>query len=86
MQRDREGYWMKVGIYTTASTPPTVAVNERGASQGIGSAKSNPTTVGLPGPLPTLLRFPDVGCWQVTAKGVTGNASILVHVTELPLR
>jgi hypothetical protein len=85
MQRDAQGYWMKVGIYTLAATPPGVAIKEAGGAGRTGSSKSNPTAAGLPGPLPTTLRFPGVGCWEVTAQGISANATILVKVIELPL-
>jgi len=73
------GYRMKLGIWTSTSRPPAVAVRRVDGRQ-TGSASFAPTDQGLPGPLPTELRFPSAGCWQVTARGVTGLASILVRV------
>jgi hypothetical protein len=73
------GYRMKLGIWTSTNRPPAVTVRRAGGSE-TGSASFAPTSAGLPGPLPAELRFPSAGCWQVTARGVTGRASILVRV------
>lgn len=74
---DGQAYFLKIAIWTLQSEPPTVIVRQvRGAANG--SAAFFPTTAGLPGPLPTQVRFPTVGCWELTARGLTGSATARV--------
>ncbi len=79
VQYFRSSYYMKAPIYTLDSQAPRITI-ARLDGPGAGRAESNPTTEGLPGPLPTSLYFPSPGCWQVTARGRTGVATIHVRV------
>ena len=45
-----------------------------------GSVSMNPTSDGLPGPLPANVHFPSPGCWQVIAALGSESATITVHV------
>ena len=72
-------FFMKIGIYTLDSLPPTVsAVRSDGGATGV--VESDPTSSGLPGPLPTSVIFATPGCWIVQAHGTTGVAGIEVNV------
>lgn len=75
---DGTSYFLKVGVWTLASTAPLITVQQVGGKGGQGSASSSPTGEGLPGPLPTTLRFPAPGCWEVTAQGTDGRAQIRI--------
>jgi len=75
----RGGYRTKIGLWTSMTRPPAVTVRRVGGAE-TGSASFAPTSAGLPGPLPAELRFPSAGCWQVTARGATGGATIQVRV------
>jgi len=75
---DGKQYFMKLGIWTTMSRPPVVTVTRRDGT--LGSASFSPTSAGLPGPLPTSLMFPSVGCWDVKAEGATGIATAVIKV------
>jgi hypothetical protein len=72
-------FQMKIGIYTLDAHPPAMSIL-RSDGQGTGSAQFAPTSQGLPGPLPTGLSFPTVGCWKVEARGANGLAAIVVNV------
>jgi hypothetical protein len=79
---DGQGYFLKLGIWTLTSKPPAVTIRQIGDAQLSGTASFFPTTAGLPGPLPTQLSFPNVGCWEVTAAGSTGRAVARIMVDE----
>lgn len=72
-------YQAKVGMYTLDSKPPNVTVR-RIDGPGVGRAEFFPQIQGLPGWLPTIVYFPSAGCWDVTARGTRGEATIHVYV------
>jgi hypothetical protein len=69
----------KLPIYTLESKPPSFTVH-RLDGEGTGGLRSVPTTGGLPGPLPTVVYFSSPGCWEVSARGSSGHATIHVYV------
>jgi len=79
---DGQTYFVKIGMWTLTTQQPEVAVRQVGGAGGSGTASSSPTTAGLPGPLPTTLRFPTVGCWEVLAQGLSGLAAARISVDE----
>lgn len=79
---DGQAYYTKIGIWTSRTEPPSLAIRQIGGAKVSGSASFFPTSAGLPGPLPTRLRFPTVGCWEVTAQGITGSATIRIRFDE----
>ena len=71
---DGNTYFLKLGIRTLASLPPSIEVREIGGAHANGKAEVFPTSTGLPGPLPTRITFPHPGCWDITVIGVSGRA------------
>jgi hypothetical protein len=74
-------FFLKLGVWSLSSEPPVITVRKVGAKV-TGSAASSPTSEGLPGPLPTTLRFPSTGCWEVVGQGATGTARARIRVDE----
>lgn len=68
----------KYPLWVDTSRRPTVAVEGTQGTEGTGTAELAPTSGGLPGPLPVGVAIPAPGCWQITAQGQSGSASIVV--------
>lgn len=71
-------YFLKIGVWTLSTHAPVITVRQIGNALARGTSSSSPTGEGLPGPLPTTLRFPAPGCWDVTAQGVNGSAHVRI--------
>lgn len=77
-----ESYFLKLGIWTLMDKPPSVQVHRLDRAAPNGSASFRPTSAGLPGPLPTEIRFPTTGCWEITASGASGSARAVIRFDE----
>ncbi len=79
---DRQGdtATAKLPIWVGTSTLPQVTVAGILGTAGDGTAELRPTSEGIPGPVPMGVSIPGPGCWQVTVRGETGSASILVKL------
>jgi hypothetical protein len=84
VQWDGETYYLKLPIWTARDDPPSVTVRKVTDAQATGTVSFTPTSQGLPGPLPTGIRFPSPGCWEIAAVGTTGRAQIRLKVPAAP--
>ncbi len=74
------GFQGKFPMWVGQDELPSVSVVSAGGDMPEGTVEMNETTDGLPGPLPSTVRFPSQGCWTVTATLGEDTAQITVHI------
>ena len=76
-ERRGDEFYLKIGVWVGADSAPDLDVQEVDGP-GVGRVEQSPTADGLPGFLPTGVRVPAAGCWQVTAR--LGEDVVEIHV------
>ena len=74
------GFQGKFPMWVGQDDLPTVSVVSAAGDLPEGTVEMNETTDGLPGPLPSTVRFPSRGCWTVTATLGEDTAEITVYI------
>ncbi|MDQ3716977.1 MAG: hypothetical protein M3381_13355 [Actinomycetota bacterium] len=74
------GFQGKLPMWVGTDDLPVVFVLRIAGDPLTGTMSLNPTSDGLPGPLPAGAYFPAPGCWQITAFLGTDAAQITVHI------
>ncbi len=74
------GFQGKFPMWVGKDDLPTVSVVSAAGDLPEGTVGMNETADGLPGPLPSTVRFPSRGCWTVTATLGEDTAEITVYI------